>query len=151
MSGGTRFCWRCDEPILAGQPVVTGVKVSISGGGATFVRHWDCPGPGGGTFGSRPARCARRGRRNRGPSALVRDVPLSDPGRRELRDADLGPRTGLSLPMPGAGARERGPGDSRATQTGATRRFAALTQVESFLRPSAVVGRVGLEPTADGL
>ncbi|MFD4631216.1 hypothetical protein ACFVYR_18450 [Streptomyces sp. NPDC058284] len=43
MSEGTRFCWRCDEPITAGQPVVTAVKLSISAGGSTVVLHKDCP------------------------------------------------------------------------------------------------------------
>ncbi|MEU1117820.1 MULTISPECIES: hypothetical protein [unclassified Streptomyces] len=43
MSEGTRFCWRCDEPITAGQPVVEAVKVSMSAGGHAITLHETCP------------------------------------------------------------------------------------------------------------
>ncbi|MEU1145661.1 hypothetical protein ACFYO9_22385 [Streptomyces sp. NPDC005863] len=45
MSEGTRYCWRCDEPILHGQAVVTSMKVSISAGGHVAVVHEQCPKP----------------------------------------------------------------------------------------------------------
>ncbi|MEU6989278.1 hypothetical protein ABZ953_01260 [Streptomyces sp. NPDC046465] len=43
MSEGTRFCWRCDEPITRGQVVVTAVKVSMSAGGHSILLHERCP------------------------------------------------------------------------------------------------------------
>lgn len=43
MSEGTRFCWRCDEPIMAGQKFTTAAKVSISAGGYLIRIHEKCP------------------------------------------------------------------------------------------------------------
>lgn len=42
MPEGRRLCWRCDEPITAGQKGETTAKLSASGGGADIDMHARC-------------------------------------------------------------------------------------------------------------
>lgn len=57
----------------------------------------------------------------------------------------------MGVPVRGSGRQGAANGLWRVAPRRANRLGAQLTQVESFLRTGALVGRVGLEPTADGL
>lgn len=45
MSEGTRYCWRCDQPVTRQCPGTSAVKVSLSAGGAVISIHDKCPKP----------------------------------------------------------------------------------------------------------